>query len=57
MANYEFALIKQLQVSGFPAVFFQTSDTKFHLIAKGYTDFDTIDNRINLVLATSAREQ
>jgi putative protein-disulfide isomerase len=50
-ANYEFALIKQLQVSGFPAVFFQVSETKFHLIARGYTDFGTIDSRINQVLA------
>ncbi|HTE28121.1 DsbA family protein [Flavitalea sp.] len=52
MANYEFALVKQLQVSGFPAVFVQTSDTKFQLVARGYTDFDTIDNRIKQVLAT-----
>jgi putative protein-disulfide isomerase len=56
LANYEFALVKQLHVSGFPAVFVQTSDTKFHLVAKGYTDFDTINSRINQVLATIIRD-
>jgi putative protein-disulfide isomerase len=50
-ANYEFALVKQLKVSGFPAVFLQVSDTKFHLVARGYTDFGTIDSRINDVLS------
>jgi putative protein-disulfide isomerase len=53
MASYEFALVKQLQVSGFPAVFIQTSETKFHLIARGYTDFDTVDNRIKQVLGAT----
>ncbi|RYE53350.1 MAG: DsbA family protein [Sphingobacteriales bacterium] len=45
-ANYEFALVKQLVVSGFPAVFLQVSDTKFHQVARGYTDFETLDQRI-----------
>ncbi len=45
-ANYEFALCKQLQVTGYPAVFLQVNDTKFFLLAKGYTDFETLSERI-----------
>ncbi|MEO5647746.1 MAG: DsbA family protein, partial [Chitinophagaceae bacterium] len=32
-AHYEFALCKQLQVTGYPAVFLQVNDTKFHMVA------------------------
>ena len=49
-AYHEFALCKQLNVSGFPAVFIQLSDTKFYMIADGYTDFETLDSRIKNVL-------
>lgn len=49
-ADYEFALVKQLQVTGFPVVLFQESETKFHLLAKGYTDFGTLDARMKTVL-------
>lgn len=49
-AYYEFALCKQLKVSGFPAVFIQLSDTKFYLVAQGYTDFETLHDRIDNVL-------
>lgn len=50
-ANYEFALMKQLQVNGFPAAFLQVSDTKFYLLTKGYTDYETLKTRIENVLA------
>lgn len=49
-AYYEFALCKQLNVTGFPAVFIQLSDTKFYLVAQGYTDFETLHERIENVL-------
>ena len=52
-AYYEFALCKQLNVSGFPAVFIQLSDTKFYLVAEGYTDFNTLNERIHNVLKES----
>jgi putative protein-disulfide isomerase len=52
-AYYEFALCKQLNVTGFPAVFIQLSDTKFYLVAEGYTDFDTLNERIQNVLKES----
>lgn len=46
----EFALCKQLNVSGFPAVFIQLSETKFYKIAEGYTNFETLNTRIQGVL-------
>lgn len=49
-ANYEFALVKQLQVTGYPTVFIQTGELKFHLVARGYTDYDTLKQRIDNVL-------
>jgi putative protein-disulfide isomerase len=49
-ALYEFSLCKQLQVTGFPAVLLQTGETKFHLLARGFTDYDTLKQRIESVL-------
>ncbi|MDE3124532.1 MAG: DsbA family protein [Bacteroidota bacterium] len=49
-AYYEFALCKQLQVTGFPALLLQASDTQFYLLAKGYTDEETLTTRIKNVL-------
>lgn len=50
MAYYEFALVKQLQVTGFPCVFIQTGELKFHMVARGYTDYETLKGRIDKVL-------
>ena len=49
-AYYEFALCKQLNVTGFPAVFLQLSETKFYQVAQGYTPFEKIAERIKNVL-------
>ena len=49
-AYYEFALCKQLQITGYPAVLLQLSESKFYLLAKGYTDYETMDNTIQSVL-------
>ena len=48
-ANYEFSLVKQLKVTGFPAVLFQVSATKYYVIARGYTDYATLKERIENV--------
>jgi putative protein-disulfide isomerase len=48
----EFALVRQLNVSGFPTVFLQVSDTKFYLLTRGYTDYATLKNAIEQALAT-----
>jgi putative protein-disulfide isomerase len=50
-AHYEFALVKQLQVTGYPTVLLQTSDTKFYLLSQGYTDFETLKERVKRVLS------
>jgi putative protein-disulfide isomerase len=49
-AYYEFALVKQLQVTGFPCVLMQVSDSKFYLLAQGYTDYETLKQRIENVM-------
>jgi putative protein-disulfide isomerase len=50
-AHYEFALCQQLQVTGFPAVLLQISDSKFYLIARGYTTYEDVKARIENILA------
>lgn len=49
-ALYEFALCKQLQVTGYPQVLLQAAEQKFYLLAKGFTDYDTLKQRIESVL-------
>jgi putative protein-disulfide isomerase len=49
-AHYEFSLCRQLKVTGFPAAFIQLTDTKFYKIVEGYTDYETLDERIKNVL-------
>jgi len=51
-ANYEFSLVKQLQVTGFPCVLLQLSESKFHLVSKGYTSYSVIQERLTNVLST-----
>ncbi|HYE53246.1 MAG TPA: DsbA family protein [Chitinophagaceae bacterium] len=48
-AYYEFALVKQLQVTGFPTVLLQASESKFYLLARGYTPYDELKERIEAV--------
>lgn len=50
-AHYDFALVKQLNVTSFPQLLLQVDSGKFYLLAKGYTDFDTLQNRIESVIA------
>jgi putative protein-disulfide isomerase len=50
MAYYEFSLMKQLQVTGYPTVFIQTGATKFNMVARGYTDYEHLKERIERVL-------
>lgn len=49
-ALYEFSLCKQLQVTGFPAVLMQTGETKFYLVARGYTSYENVKVRIENIL-------
>jgi putative protein-disulfide isomerase len=49
-AQYEFALCKQLKITGFPAVLLQANESKFYLLARGYTGYDELKERIENVL-------
>lgn len=53
-ARYEFALVKQLHVNGFPTVLIQVSETKFYLVARGFTDYETLSKNIYSVLESIA---
>jgi putative protein-disulfide isomerase len=50
-AREEFALVKQLKVTGFPTVFLQVSDTKFYLLARGYTEYAELKKNLDQVLS------
>ena len=54
-AYYEFALVKQLQVTGFPTVLLQVNESKFFLLARGFTPYDAMKERIDAVLAEVAK--
>jgi putative protein-disulfide isomerase len=49
-ARYEFSLVKQLHVSGFPTMFVQITDMRFYLLSRGYSDFETVDKVFQSVL-------
>ena len=56
LAYQEFALVKQLKVSGFPALFLQASESKFYLLANGFTEYETLKTRIDNVLNEASIE-
>ena len=49
-ARYEMELVRQLRVNSFPAVLMQTGELKFYLVSKGYTDLETMTQRIENIL-------
>ena len=49
-AYYEFNLCKQLQVTGFPALLMQVSESKFIMLASGYTPYEVLEERIEKTL-------
>lgn len=51
MAYYEFSLMKQLQVTGYPCVFVQTAELKFVMVARGFTSYEDLKKRIDKTLA------
>lgn len=55
-AYYEFALCKQLNVASFPQVLLQTSETKFFLLAKGFTAYEELKERIDKVLKDAVQQ-
>jgi putative protein-disulfide isomerase len=49
-AYYEFALCKQLKVTGFPAVFLQITESRLYVLANGYADYGTLKTRLENIL-------
>ncbi|MBK8773622.1 MAG: DsbA family protein [Chitinophagaceae bacterium] len=49
-ANFDFTLCKQLKVTGYPQLLLQAGETHFYLLAKGYTGFEMLNQRIASVL-------
>jgi putative protein-disulfide isomerase len=49
-ARHDFAMVKQLQVTGFPAVLLQADELKFYLLGRGYTDYETMKERFDQVI-------
>lgn len=56
-AHYEFALCRQLQVTGYPTVFIQTGDSKFYMVARGFTRYEVLTQRIDAVLSGNGQEK
>ena len=52
-AYEEFALVQELGVTGFPAVFLQVTENRLHLLTRGYADHATLRAGIERVLAES----
>ncbi len=50
-AYYEFDLCKQLQVTGFPCVFLQINESKFYMLAKGFTHYEIVNDRIQKIVS------
>ena len=53
-AHYDFALCQQLQVTGFPKLLLQVSDTKFYLVAQGFTPLEAVEERVKNILSEIA---
>lgn len=49
-AHHDFALVKRLGISSFPVLLLQEDENRFHLIAKGYTNYETVKTRLTTVL-------
>jgi putative protein-disulfide isomerase len=49
-AYHEFSICTQLQVTGFPAVLLQLNESKFVMLASGYTTYDDLRQRIESAL-------
>jgi putative protein-disulfide isomerase len=53
LAEYDFSITKHLNVTGYPTLFLQTSESTFHLLTRGYSDYYLIENRLNNIIKES----
>lgn len=49
-ANEEFALCQQLKATAFPQLLLQVDDSKFYLVAEGYTPLEALQARLETIL-------
>lgn len=49
-AKHEFAMCKQLKVTGYPCVLLQVDESKFYLLSRGFSTYDDVKARIVNVL-------
>ncbi len=49
-AAHEFVLVRQLQVNGFPSALMQVAESKFYLLTRGFTDYETFKQRIENIV-------
>jgi putative protein-disulfide isomerase len=45
-AYEEFALVKQLGITGFPTLLLQVSESRMYLLARGYTHYDSLQDAL-----------
>ncbi len=50
LAHAEFAMVKQLGITGFPCVLVQTDERKLYMVARGYTHYDDLKLRVDKVI-------
>ena len=50
-AYYDFSLIQQLKVNGFPTVVLQLDDAKLYMISRGFSTLEAVEQRMNKILA------
>lgn len=50
-ASHDFNIVKQLKVTGFPALFVQVSMDKFYLMSNGFIAADIVEQRFHNILA------
>jgi putative protein-disulfide isomerase len=49
-AREEFDLVRKLKVTGFPTLLLQETELRFHMLTRGYADFETVKENIDMTL-------
>ncbi|HVV05355.1 MAG TPA: DsbA family protein [Puia sp.] len=55
-AYEEFALVKQLGITGFPTLLLQVSESRLYLLSRGYTGYETLRNALERALKAAGQE-
>ena len=50
LTHAEYAMVKQLGITGFPCVLVQTDERKLYMVARGYTHYNDLKLRIDKVI-------